>query len=307
MACFLKVRRVFHSNTIISLDWYQVRLTYPQYAGKPLFHILNHPIKWVRFTGVVVAVDDYTNKEGGRRVYTLDDSSGMCIECAALNPPVAPKVELDLGKGLPRHLEQLASIVTVGRSEAKAKEHTNGKGNNTQGRSGKEDAEGREVKPQPSVQAPNVPWGEVDIGTVVKIKGKIVSRWKAEVKQVEVIKIEVLKCTDAEVKCWDEVRSFRHETLGKVWVLSPEEEKKCREIKERELRKLRKTAAERRGGVKVVAGERGKERLRDDQRKRKADQEEEKPKRRRENEPTELGKKNMSNYPSYVVKRVAGS
>lgn len=40
------------------------------------FH-LNHPIRWVRVVGVVVAVDQYY----GRRVYTIDDGSGACIEC----------------------------------------------------------------------------------------------------------------------------------------------------------------------------------------------------------------------------------
>lgn len=41
------------------------------------FIFLNHPIKWVRIAGIVVAVDEYP----GRRVYTVDDSSGLCIEC----------------------------------------------------------------------------------------------------------------------------------------------------------------------------------------------------------------------------------
>ncbi|RDA93880.1 hypothetical protein CP533_4515 [Ophiocordyceps camponoti-saundersi (nom. inval.)] len=36
----------------------------------------NLPIRWVRVVGVVVAVDDFAS----RRVYTVDDSSGACIE-----------------------------------------------------------------------------------------------------------------------------------------------------------------------------------------------------------------------------------
>ncbi|KAI1436226.1 hypothetical protein GGR50DRAFT_693412 [Xylaria sp. CBS 124048] len=47
-----------------------------------VFFSLNHPIRWVRITGVVVAIDDYY----GHRVYTVDDSSGKCIECALAIP-----------------------------------------------------------------------------------------------------------------------------------------------------------------------------------------------------------------------------
>ncbi|KAF4965128.1 hypothetical protein FSARC_7045, partial [Fusarium sarcochroum] len=37
----------------------------------------NIPIKWVRIVGLVVAIDEFW----GRRVFTIDDSSGACIEC----------------------------------------------------------------------------------------------------------------------------------------------------------------------------------------------------------------------------------
>lgn len=37
----------------------------------------NLPIRWARIVGVVLAVDDYFNK----RVLTVDDSSGACVEC----------------------------------------------------------------------------------------------------------------------------------------------------------------------------------------------------------------------------------
>jgi hypothetical protein len=45
------------------------------------FH-LNHPIRWVRIIGVVVAIDTYY----GRRIYTVDDSTGLCIECSVNIP-----------------------------------------------------------------------------------------------------------------------------------------------------------------------------------------------------------------------------
>ncbi|KAI1758270.1 hypothetical protein F4782DRAFT_477205 [Xylaria castorea] len=49
----------------------------PGFQDNDVFFYLNHPIKWVRITGIVVAVDEYY----GRRVYTIDDSTGQCIEC----------------------------------------------------------------------------------------------------------------------------------------------------------------------------------------------------------------------------------
>ncbi|EEY21927.1 OB-fold nucleic acid binding domain-containing protein [Verticillium alfalfae VaMs.102] len=47
------------------------------HAGQGLFFHRNLPVKWVRLVGVVVAIDDVYN----RRIFTIDDSSGACIEC----------------------------------------------------------------------------------------------------------------------------------------------------------------------------------------------------------------------------------
>ena len=71
--------------------------------GRPLFHYKNHPIKWVRVTGVVVAVDEYA----GKNVYTVDDSSGMCVECVCVAPTPAPK---EPAIAIPNHLNQIAAI-----------------------------------------------------------------------------------------------------------------------------------------------------------------------------------------------------
>ncbi|KAK3381428.1 hypothetical protein B0H63DRAFT_475676 [Podospora didyma] len=50
-----------------------------EFRGHGLFFYTNHPIKWVRIAGVVVAIDELE----GRRIYTIDDSSGATIECVA--------------------------------------------------------------------------------------------------------------------------------------------------------------------------------------------------------------------------------
>ncbi|KAK8069044.1 hypothetical protein PG994_005660 [Apiospora phragmitis] len=49
---------------------------------KYIFFHLNHPIYWVRIVGVVVAIDSFYS----RRIYTIDDSSGTCIECCVTVP-----------------------------------------------------------------------------------------------------------------------------------------------------------------------------------------------------------------------------
>ena len=71
-------------------------------AERVLFHYGNHPVKWVRVTGVIVAVDEYA----GRNVYTVDDSSGMCIECVCVTPTPPPKTETTV----PAHLNQIALL-----------------------------------------------------------------------------------------------------------------------------------------------------------------------------------------------------
>ncbi|KAK8044605.1 hypothetical protein PG993_004629 [Apiospora rasikravindrae] len=60
------------AHDIHGLSW-KVRIDNQKYV---FFH-LNHPIHWVRIVGVVVAIDSFYS----RRIYTIDDSSGACIEC----------------------------------------------------------------------------------------------------------------------------------------------------------------------------------------------------------------------------------
>ncbi|QSZ30743.1 hypothetical protein DSL72_000301 [Monilinia vaccinii-corymbosi] len=53
------------------------------FEGKRIHHYLNHPIRYIKLIGLIVAIDDFSR----RRAYTIDDSSGACIECVALLPP----------------------------------------------------------------------------------------------------------------------------------------------------------------------------------------------------------------------------
>ncbi|KAI2610105.1 uncharacterized protein GGS25DRAFT_487464 [Hypoxylon fragiforme] len=58
----------------------------PEFQADNVLFYLNHPIRWVRIVGVVVAIDDYYSN----RVYTVDDSSGECIECSTSLPKPDP-------------------------------------------------------------------------------------------------------------------------------------------------------------------------------------------------------------------------
>ncbi|KAI1455012.1 hypothetical protein F4805DRAFT_291278 [Annulohypoxylon moriforme] len=54
----------------------------PGFEADDVFFSLNHPIRWVRVVGVVVAIDEFY----GHRVYTIDDSTGECIDCSIKIP-----------------------------------------------------------------------------------------------------------------------------------------------------------------------------------------------------------------------------
>ena len=232
----------------------------------------------MRVTGVVVAVDEYA----GKNVYTVDDSSGMCVECVCVAPTPVPKVET---LGVPKHLDQIAAIHNQASTSSTS----------TSKETGKAEKEKQGEKTAPSVQEPIVPWEQMDVGTVVKVKGRVGDYWKQ--KQVEVVKVEVLRCTDAEVKCWNEVMDFRRDVLGKEWVVSKEEEEKCRKARERELRGK---------GKGKKSGDKGKDREEARKKRKELERKEEDVKRRKERDEV-LKAKNKVNYPSLAVRRaVAG-
>ncbi|OTB13357.1 hypothetical protein K445DRAFT_320209 [Daldinia sp. EC12] len=69
----------------------------PGFEGDNVYFSLNHPIRWVRIVGVVVAIDEYY----GHRNYTVDDSTGACIECTIHIPkPADSRLQNDAEKNL---------------------------------------------------------------------------------------------------------------------------------------------------------------------------------------------------------------
>lgn len=262
---------------------------------RALYHFDNHPVKWVRITGVVVAVDEFK----GKKVFTVDDSSGMCIECTAVAPPPATDAP-----SLPPHLNQMASLMTVRNTgNSKIVDSTikrEGKGGENKEKEKTAGSKGKEsAKVAPSVQSPAVPWDEVDVGTVVKVKGRVGNWW--DTIQIEVIKIEALRCTDQEVRCWNEVLAFKRDVLSKPWVVSKEEEEKCRRGREKELRRARK------GRVGKAVEDRDKEerRKRKEAERREVERNDEDGKRRKAEEEDRLKSKAKVKYPSMAVLKAA--
>ncbi|KAJ4150159.1 hypothetical protein LMH87_010922 [Akanthomyces muscarius] len=72
--CFLRTRDLF---TLQQRDGFE---------GEGLYFHRNLPIKWVRIVGVVVAIDEF----GTFRAFTIDDSSGACIEAVISLTAPAP-------------------------------------------------------------------------------------------------------------------------------------------------------------------------------------------------------------------------
>jgi hypothetical protein len=258
--------------------------------GKPIYHLLNHPIKWVRITGVVVAIDEFAE----RRILTVDDSSGSCLECVCAAPPTT-------SSSVPDSLDQFRVQITHSKGAADGKRTAVSVQRDT--------SNGVSTDNQPSTQNPLIPWQDVDIGSVLKIKGQL-TKFR-DMMQVDVIKIDIIACTEGEVKCWEEGLAFRKDVLSKPWVVSAEEGRRC---EEKAARYEKERKRERSGRGKEQERSKGLNgRLED---RRRGTETEEERRRRHEVKKWKKGKEkdaegldpaNKHNYPSIAVRRrVAG-
>ena len=104
-------------------------------AGQNTYFHLNHPIKWIRLVGVIVAFDEFPT----RWILLLDDSSGALIEvtCGRPQPPNTTTSLNDHNipsAGMAKSTMALEGVTSTGRP---------------------------------------IDLSGIDIGTVVKVKGKI--------------------------------------------------------------------------------------------------------------------------------------
>jgi hypothetical protein len=116
----------------------------------------NHPIRWVRVVGVVVAIDEWET----RTQFVVDDGSGEVIDVLTWNTP----------------------------------------------RFG--DEENKEARPRME---------GVGVGAVVKVKGSV-TEWRGR-KQIALRKVETLRDTSEEIKCWREMEVWKREVLMVPWTV----------------------------------------------------------------------------------------
>lgn len=192
-----------------------VALTLLSAAGQEWFFFANLPMKWVRIVGIVVAIEDFYT----RRVYTIDDSSGACIEALVTGKHVAGS-----GQGE----KETSSVQTTTKDTAK------------EGEPPKEQAPTAATAQGGHIE---FPYGDVDIGTIVDIKGSLTTY--REEKQIKIEKLLPVRSTMQEVALWEKRNKFHTDVLAKPWVLSPEVVRKCRRKAERsdEQVEKRKTAS----------------------------------------------------------------
>ncbi|OTA05872.1 hypothetical protein A9Z42_0065870 [Trichoderma parareesei] len=156
------------------------------FEGENFYFYRNLPIKWVRVVGIVVAIEQYAQ----RRIYAIDDSSGMNVLAVVTSPaPIKAKNESAPNKLRPNN-----------------------------------DA-------QPTVAQVPDPYVAIDVGMVVDVKGGV-SSFRNE-RQIDVVKMVIVKGTAQEVALWEKRTKFRREVLDVPWMLREKDVRRCRREAER--------------------------------------------------------------------------
>ncbi|MCJ1408087.1 hypothetical protein MMC19_002160 [Ptychographa xylographoides] len=159
------------------------------YEGQNLYFHLNHPIKWVRSVGVIVAFDtlDY------RWNFQIDDGSGAAIEVTC--PRERPSI-----------------------SEPSTTTNTTTAQNNPFRDLG---MKGR------TLSGVEIDMLGVDLGAVVKVKGGI-GEFRGE-RTITLERITIVRNTTEEADAWNELHQFHSNILVKPWVITLEEQRKLKE------------------------------------------------------------------------------
>ncbi|KAK6840543.1 hypothetical protein PG995_016297 [Apiospora arundinis] len=169
------------AHDIFGLQW-KVAVENQKY----MFFHLNHPISWVRIVGVVVAIDSFYS----RRIYTIDDSSGACIECCVTLPTPDKNDNKNNSKD--------ATTTTTSKATMSRQQDND------------------DPLTTPAAAAAD-PYPNIETGLVVDIKG-VLTVFRNE-PQIGVVKMAHVRSTNAEVAFWAKIRAFRAETLARPWVV----------------------------------------------------------------------------------------
>ncbi|KAI2636633.1 hypothetical protein GGS21DRAFT_489388 [Xylaria nigripes] len=171
----------------------------PGFEDIDVFFYSNHPIRWVRVTGVVVAIDDYY----GHRVYTVDDSTGRCIECTLAVPNAIANKKNYRERGHDKKAGQNMKIGTV--------------------------AHGAGTGTAPVATMVTLPT-DIDVGMTVDVKGSV-KLFRGQ-RQIKIQKITQVVSTNQEVLFWNKIRDFRRDVLSQPWVLKDREVRRCRRLQQ---------------------------------------------------------------------------
>ncbi|EPE08971.1 ob-fold nucleic acid binding domain-containing protein [Ophiostoma piceae UAMH 11346] len=181
------------------------RIQLNTWLGQNIFFHMNHPIKWVRVSGVVVNFADYY----GRHVYTIDDGTGMSIECVM--PAVRPPPEKRGAKS-----QAAAAGQTAGASISGTMTAVDLAADRLRQRDQQKKADDL-VKDK--------------LGKVIEARGDLClyqTQHRGSFLQVQISKLKVLRGTQQEVEFWHKVNTFTRETLDKPWVVDKQVVRECR-------------------------------------------------------------------------------
>ncbi|KAL8730297.1 MAG: hypothetical protein Q9166_004180 [cf. Caloplaca sp. 2 TL-2023] len=195
-------------------------------SGQNIYFYVNHPIRWIRLVGVIVAFDVYPN----RITMTLDDSSGRTIEifCKKETASAAPGICTTVDN----HGAITLNKVPVQRDDEHVCTTSEGK----------------------------VDLRDFDVGSVVKIKGGI-SEFRGE-KQVTLERISLVRTTNEEAAAWVGTATFHRDILGKPWTVNEREQQRAKR-KATGLDREREAKKERRRRRKEIDEQRGRKRQRE--------------------------------------------
>ena len=174
-----------------------------------MYFFQNLPIRWVRVVGVVVAIDDYYNK----RVFTIDDSSGACLECLASRP------RADTWTGAAKD---------SGREGNKDGRDGGGAGGRVRAEEKSAEEVTKEVREQfvKGAVKNDVIYPEIQVGAVVDARGRV--KTFREEKQLDLALGKFIKVggTADEVKLWEKRSAFYRDVLETPWTLSATERRR---------------------------------------------------------------------------------
>ncbi|KZF24882.1 hypothetical protein L228DRAFT_258389 [Xylona heveae TC161] len=226
------------------------------YDFQSIYFHLNHPIKYVRLVGIIIAFDQYET----RNVLTLDDGSGATIEvgCRRTEEEIQAQAQIRAG------LDPSSDLYTGNGTGLKST--TTGAGKD------KDKALANDRKASGNTATDQgINLSCYDVGSIVKVKGLI--KVFRGTRQLELKRISPITSTTQEMHAWEENTHFRTTILSTPWYVSPAKEQQLfdeangarrreqEKIKRHQARKRKQAEREKRHLEREKERQRKKEKL----------------------------------------------